>query len=422
MIINYINNYLWGSLWIIILGVAILGYFYFKKLQWQPATLTHQEKSHNNQFFFISMAGSIGLGNVFVVITEIQKYGGGIILWLWIGALIGRYLKFWELFLSLKSKKNHDDFTGPILYIKTINTTLSWIFGLLSIFYYMEIYQFNILVQLIYHSTSSVWSLSPTYGLYGIGLLLFFFIYWCRNRSTYITSSNILMRIFLWGYFGFLVFLSIKYYYYIPSIIKDIINNLWQGSWSHKLLVVGIGIRTSIYCNDIGVGYEGIIQKYSHVEGVESKQIQYCYTIINSNTMDMLVCTTSALIALFYSKIFPTSWAFLNPLSLIINIFNLMMGPWGHWILTILIFSAGFTTLCTLFQSGSLIINYFKPHWPSYSFYIISFPIFIISLSYNLDSLFSFITLGGGLLVMINGLSIGYILIKGKYKNINHIS
>jgi Na+/alanine symporter len=415
MIITIINNYLWEFLWIIIFITSIIGYGYFRQLHFKKVILNKKEKENKNQLFFVSMAGSIGLGNIFVVIDGVQKYGPSIIIWLWVGALLGRYLKFWEIFLSLKYKKNFDDFTGPIVYIKSFNNTLSWVFGFISIFYYMEVFQFNVLIDLIGNGAMKI--MGPiNYINYIVGVSLLILIYFYRKRDAFISSSSFLMKIFLGGYFSFLIFLGVKYYYYWGKIIQDIFFDLINfKNISRKLLTIGIGIRTAIYCNDIGVGYEGIMQKYANVEPDEQKQIDYAYGIITSNIIDVMVCTTSGLITLFYLKINNIIPGSLSSSQLIVDIFKLMMPYRGYFVLTFLIFCAGFTTLCTLFQSGSLVMQYFKPHWPHYSFYALASPIFLLSLSFNLETLFNLITLGGGLLVLINCIVIYYHLKYHKY-------
>jgi Na+/alanine symporter len=418
--IDYIANALWSGLWIFILVSSIIGYWAFKTLTNTGSSLTQEEKKNNKQLFFISMAGSVGLGNIFVVIDGVNSYGPGVIFWLWIGALLGRYLKFWELYLSLKAKNHEDDFTGGSVYIKkvikslTSANILSMFFSIFLLIYCVESYQF---VSLVNITTNMIVDYVPSFGFSGlnylIGLLTFLGLVYVRQRSRFINSSGLLMRFFLYGYFGFLIFLMAKYYYYIPSIGKDIVSSIFTwGHWKYKTLAIIAGIRTAIYSNDIGVGYEGIMQKYAKVE--PKNYVEYCSNIIKSNIVDVMVCTTSGLIGLFYYKINKLSYGSVESQSLVVAIFKFMIPYGGHFILSFLIFCAAFTTVSTYLQAGSLLLNYYQPSFKPTFFYWFAFPIFILALSYPLTTLFSVMSLAGGLLIAINCISILYHIYRQK--------
>jgi Na+/alanine symporter len=434
MIIELISDGLWQVLWIIIFGLSLVSYWAFRQLNYKKVELNQAEKKNNNELFFISMAGSIGLGNIFVVISGVQKYGAGTIVWLWVGALLGRYLKFWEIFLSLKCKQNSGDFTGGSEYIPWVIKGSQWLrffFAIFLLFYCIESFQMISMVKITHgffmnSSSSLLQGMNPQYILWIITGTICGGLYYCRKREAFISSSSILMKIFLWGYFSFLVFLGVKYYYHIPQVIKNIVYDFFSlDHWQHKLLVIGAGIRIAIYSNDIGVGYEGIMQKYANVEPVESKQIDYCYNIISSNIIDVMVCTTSGLLACFYQVIYQIPLSSLDSHGLVIKIFNLMIPVGGHFLLTLLIFCAAFTTVSTYLQAGYLLFeNYFKKFnllkkIPSGLFYVLSFGVFFLALSRDLESLFGLMGIAGGLLVLINCFTI-FIYIKNRFitKNI----
>ena len=412
--ITIIANYIWKFLWIIILISSIISYWAFKKLKYQNNSMSETEKKSNNQLFFISMAGSIGLGNVLVVIDGVNHYGPAVIVWLWIGALLGRYLKFWELYLSLKAKDGEDDFTGGTIYIQKIvqsltsQKLLSAFFSMFLLIYCVESYQFASLVSF---STNMIVDYMPSLQFNGLiyimGLMAFAGLVYAKERNRFVNSSAFLMKIFLWGYFGFLIFLCIKHYPLIPSIADDIFQSLFsKGGWSGKLLAITAGIRTAIYSNDIGVGYEGIMQKYAKVE--KQNYVQYCYKIITSNIIDVMVCTTSGLIALFYYKLKNLPFGSVDSQSLIVNIFKFLIPYGGHLILSLLIFCAAFTTVSTYLQAGSLLLNYYNKAFHSYMFYFVAFPVFMMALSYPLDTLYGMMSFSGGCLIFINCFSILY--------------
>ena len=93
-----------------------------------------------------------------------------------------------------------------------------------------------------------------------------------------------------------------------------------------------------------------------------------------------------------------------------------MMPKIGHLVLTFLIFCAAFTTVSTYLQAGYLLFdNYFKKlslfkSIPSEIFYGISFFVFFLALSRDLESLFGLMSIAGGLLILINCITIGFYL------------
>ena len=359
------------------------------------------------------MAGSIGLGNIFVVINAVNSYGPSVIVWMWLGVIVGRFVKFWELYLSLKAKSNPEDFAGPIVYITQLSPWLGWFFIIFSLIYYVEIFQFNALISF---TNTMIADYAPSLIInnfsYYLGLLIFIGIIYCQEENRFMNTGQKLMKIFLWGYLAVIMILLIKYFIFLPKIISDIILDTFQ--WNHisiKLLALMTGIKTAIYCNDIGVGYEGIMQKYARVE--EKNYGFYCYQLINSNFIDLLVCTGSGLMVLFYYKIFNLSYGSVAGDALLINMFQLLLPGLGHFILWVLIVCAAFTTLCTLHQSGLLIFKYKYSNNHRW-FYLWSGGLFAISMMYKGEDLFQWITLSGGLLVLMNCLCIAYILMVKK--------
>jgi Na+/alanine symporter len=411
LLVVLINYYLWKYLWILLLVVSCWGYHRFKQLK-IIHQLDAQEKKNNSQLFFVNMAGSIGLGNIFVVINGVNNHGPSVIVWMWLGAIVGRFLKFWELYLSLTAQKKPGDFTGPIVYISQLNGFLGGLFIGFSLVYYVEIFQFNALIQFTH---SMVMDYSPWLAIknfhYYLGFIIFVAVIFFQEKNRFMALSKNLMTIFLWGYLLMAIFLLIKYCCLLPAVVQDILLDTFN--WRHgstKILALMTGIKTAIYCNDIGVGYEGIMQTYARVE--KKNYGAYCYNLINGNFIDLLVCTASGLMALFYYKIFHLPHGSMDAHQLLIRVFNLLIPHWGHLILWFFIFCAAFTTLCTLNQSGLLVVKHLSKKYTIDHrwFYIWSGLLLGLSMVFSGENLFDLITLSGGILVLINCLSIGYIL------------
>ncbi|QPK93898.1 alanine:cation symporter family protein [Actinomyces sp. zg-332] len=97
---------------------------YFGKMLKEIASSRKSEKGEISSFqaFAISLAGRVGLGNVFGVAAALILGGPGAIFWMWIVALVGMSTSFFETILAQAYKvKNPHDSTfrgGPAWYIQ----------------------------------------------------------------------------------------------------------------------------------------------------------------------------------------------------------------------------------------------------------------------------------------------------------------
>jgi AGCS family alanine or glycine:cation symporter len=427
MLLDILVNYLWEGLWIIIFLTSIFAFFSIRRKipshlfkNKEPANNEEKEiKKNHHYLFFASMAGAVGLGNIFVVIDAVQKAGPGVIFWLWIGAGLGRYLKFWELFFSLENAAmvNGEKFTGGMVYIhKAFNgkfgKILTMIFTVLLLLYSIELYQFSSLVKVtvttIMHYIPQIALSHSTFLQFCCGFLFLFMLFILGEGKKFLDSVTILMKIFLIGYFSLFAFLVIKNIALIPDIFKEIFYSIFsfKQGFNGKLNAIVAGISTAIYSGDIAIGYEGVMQKYAKVtpEGLPA----YCKKIIQSNIIDVSVCTASALIAIIHCKSRGLAYNFASSMEIISQVFASI--PMGKFIFAILIFCAAFTTVATYLQAGNITLNYVKKvynfSWLGNRFNFFAFPVLIGSIYYPLDMLKNIMLLSAGFLILINCLTI----------------
>ncbi|MBQ0125020.1 MAG: sodium:alanine symporter family protein [Clostridiales bacterium] len=68
----------------------------------------------------LSLAGTLGVGNIVGVAVAIKLGGSGAVFWMWLSALVSMILKFAEITLAVKYRENHGGkiLGGPMYYMK----------------------------------------------------------------------------------------------------------------------------------------------------------------------------------------------------------------------------------------------------------------------------------------------------------------
>ena len=83
-----------------------------------------QSKKGISRFQALSavLAATVGLGNIAGVSIAIHQGGPGVLVWMWITAIVGSIIKFYSCSLSIKMRDNEsykEPLAGPMYYMKT---------------------------------------------------------------------------------------------------------------------------------------------------------------------------------------------------------------------------------------------------------------------------------------------------------------
>ena len=88
----------------------------------------------------LSLAGTLGVGNIAGVAVALAVGGAGALFWMWISALLSMILKYAEIVLALRYRvyKNGKKYGGPMYYMKkgiggSLGKCLAWAFALLGV-------------------------------------------------------------------------------------------------------------------------------------------------------------------------------------------------------------------------------------------------------------------------------------------------
>lgn len=88
----------------------------------------------------VSLAGTLGVGNIVGVAVALIIGGAGAVFWMWISAFFSMILKYAEIVLGMRYRiyENDKKYGGPMYYMKKgigglLGKTLAWIFALLGV-------------------------------------------------------------------------------------------------------------------------------------------------------------------------------------------------------------------------------------------------------------------------------------------------
>ncbi len=343
---------------------------------------------HPLKAFFASTGGMIGIGNVVGVATAVQLGGPGALLWLWVAGIIGAIVKYCEIYLGLKFRKENSQGGydgGPMYFLrKAFKTGVLPIFvTLLLCIYGVEIYQFSVITD----SISTNWHLNRLLVM----SLLLGAILWASlggvQRIGKICSW--VVPIFLLIYLSMGMWVIIQNLGTLPGVIGTVFSSAFTGhaavggfAGSTMILAVQHGIARAAYSADIGIGYDSIIQSESSVARPEMQ----ARLAILGVFIDNLICTITIFMVLLSG-----AWTIAGEGSHVIQAALSRYFPFMEFFLPFFYIATGYTTIIAYFCVGIKCARYLFPRFGRQGYILFGTLMFPI---------FSFLPQGHALLVM----------------------
>ena len=306
------------------------------------------------------LAATVGLGNISGVAIAIHMGGPGVLVWMWVTAIIGMIIKFYSCSLSVQIRKLNDDGTilgGPMYYmslgIKNWGKFLAIFFSIAGLFGVLPAFTANQLTQTYINviNPNDYISLGDFQWKLITGIILAiissFVIFGGLKKIIKVTSSLVPLMVGLYFFMGLFI-LSYNYNLVVPTfklIFIDAfnINTLVTGGlWG----LIILGVRRAVFSNESGVGnapmYHGQSQsKLGTNEGLVAMLGPLLDTI--------LVCTITGLIVIISGAYLDES---LNGIVLTLEAFRLLFFGFGDELLMIMVFIFGISTLLTYSYYG----------------------------------------------------------------------
>lgn len=306
------------------------------------------------------LAATVGLGNIAGVSIAIHQGGPGVLVWMWLTAIVGSIIKFYSCSLSIKMRDNEsylEPLAGPMYYmkdgIKKYGKTLAIWFSVAGLFGVLPAFTANQLTQ------SYIDVLNPNQlidlGEFGwkliIGIILTILtslvIFGGLKSIVKVTSGLVPLMVIIYFLIG--LFILVSNYSIIPSTFKLIFVNAFDfnsavvgGFWG----LILIGIKRAVFSSESGVGLAPIY----HGQSTTTKSTDEGLVAMLGPLLDtILVCTITGLIIIISGA---HEIKELNGIVLTLEAFRLLFFGFGDYLLIFMISIFGISTLLTYSYYG----------------------------------------------------------------------
>ena len=321
------------------------------------------------------LAATVGLGNISGVAIAIHMGGPGILVWMWITAIIGMIIKFYSCTLAVQIREAQEDgepLGGPMYYMKIgmkkWGKTLAIWFSIAGLFGVLPAFTANQLTQTFMNvlEPNSYLAFGDFQWKLIIGALLSivsaFVIFGGLKSIVRVTSSMVPLMVGLYFFMGL---------YMIFSNLNEVIPTfelIFFEAFNFKSAITGgfwglviLGVRRAVFSNESGIGnapmYHGQSQsKKGTDEGLVAMLGPFLDTI--------LVCSITGLVVII-SGAYKVEG--LNGIVLTLEAFRRLFFGFGDILLLVMVFVFGISTLFTYSYYGVKCFGYLtKIKWGNY--------------------------------------------------------
>lgn len=291
-IIAFINNLLWGDLFVIplpggnSLGISLLillliptGIYFTIRTKGLPVRLLPEmvriscEKKEKKpgaltgwQSLIVSTATRVGMGNLAGVVAAVSAGGAGAVFWMWITALIGSATAYVEAALAHKYKEEDPLYGGwrggPACYIHTFaerirkkklkRSVIAVLFAASGLICWWGISQ--VIGNSVTEAFKNAFNLKPIYTI--IVLVAISAVIVLRKNAT-VKVLDVVVPIMAACYFLITIFLLVKNYALIPGML----GRIFEEAFGLRQVAAGAfgaavmnGVKRGLFSNEAGSG------------------------------------------------------------------------------------------------------------------------------------------------------------------------
>ncbi len=354
-----LSSILWGP-WMLVLlvGTGIWLTILLKGIQFRllpyalRLTFSREREGKGDVSHFgalmISLAATIGVGNIAGVGTAVAMGGPGAVVWMWITALFGMATKYAEGFLAVRYRQvNHrgEMSGGPMYYLET---GLGWkwlgvwfaVCGALAAFGIGNMVQANTTAE-------ALTSVLPV-NKYAVGAVLAFLtglvILGGIKRIAEVVSFFVPIMVVL--YFAGALVIIMSHLSELPSGLVDLFEQAWSGTaatggfaGATLAQTIRFGVARGLFSNESGLGSAPIAAAAAKTNQ-PAKQALVSMTGTFLDTI--IVCSLTGL-ALSTTGVWTSGE---TGVALTLQAFNAgLPGVWGQWIVTLGVVTFAFSTI-----------------------------------------------------------------------------
>ena len=329
------------------------------------------------------LASTVGLGNISGVAIAIYMGGPGVLLWMWVTAIIGAVIKFYSCTLAVLFREQEEDGSplgGPMYYMKialpkfgkpfAIWFSVAGLFGVLPAFTANQLTQ--TLVSVL--DPNQYVDLGDLNWKIIIGLVLAvisaFVILGGLKKIVEVTSMLVPLMVGLYFSIG-VTMLVLNSEAILPAL-----NQIFSQAFSIKAAATGgfwalviLGVRRAVFSNESGIGNAPMYHGQSNTKNpIHEGLVASLGPLLDT----VLVCSITGLIIIISGA---TELSDLNGIELTLEAFNRLFFGIGDELLLLMVFVFGISSLFTYSYYGVKCLGYLtqKKWGPWYNYiYIVS--------------------------------------------------
>lgn len=332
------------------------------------------------------LAATVGLGNISGVAIAIHMGGPGVLVWMWLTALLGMLIKFYSCTLAVQLRETEDHgepLGGPMYYmklgLKKWGRPLGLWFAVAGLFGVLPAFTANQLTQTFMDVTqpNTLLNLGSLQWKFIIGVLLAVasavVIFGGLHAIVKVTANLVPLMVGLYFFMGLFILFS-NAAEVVPTlqlIISEAFNldtAVTGGFWGLVLL----GVRRAVFSNESGVGNAPMYHGQSQTkQGTDEGLVAMLGPLLDT----VLVCTITGLIVIISGAYRSPE---LNGIVLTLEAFRLLFFGFGDQLLLLMVFVFGISTLFTYSYYGVKCFGFLtsKKWGPYYNYFYIGSIIF----------------------------------------------
>ena len=363
------------------------------------------------------LAATVGLGNISGVAIAIHMGGPGVLVWMWLTALIGMIIKFYSCTLAVQLRSaevNGEPLGGPMFYmqlgIKKWGKPLAIWFSIAGLLGVLPAFTANQLTQTFMNvvQPNSIITLGGLEWKFFIGLVLSvassFVIFGGLKSIVKVTSNLVPVMVGLYFFMGLFILVSNS------GAVLPTLELIFTEAFNFDTAVTGgfwglviLGVRRAVFSNESGVGNAPMYHGQSQSSrGTDEGLVAMLGPLLDT----VLVCTITGLIVIISGAYKVTD---LNGIVLTLEAFRILFFGFGDQLLLLMVFVFGISTLFTYSYYGVKCFGFLtQKKWGIYYnyFYVGSI---IISALVTVEVVVGIIDLAFALMCIPNMLALVYL-------------
>ncbi len=304
----------------------------------------------------LALAGTLGVGNIVGVANAIWIGGAGAIFWMWVSALAAMILKYAEIVLAVRHRRQHRDgsyFGGAIYYIRDffhsarmqkVGAILSFVFAVLMLL--NGIFMGCVIqVNAVSSALEGVFSIPPV--ITGLALLLLTAPVVLRGTKGISAMTEYLVPIMSLGY----IILSVAVLIIKRDTVGDVFASIFREAFSKTGAIGGVigflssralrvGTLRGLLSNEAGCGTSPTAHACADTDSPTAQGVWGIFEVFADT---ILLCTATALVILSsYDEVRILGE---NSVMMTIRAYSTVLGGWSDLFFCIAILCFGYATV-----------------------------------------------------------------------------